>query len=626
MDDDQETANALAELRGEEPVTNAEISEDDEYQPVSDADWAEVAEWDKEWDKQQAAQQTPPVEPQSSEQPELTTHQSIDDELSEREETPIELDELDLPEYGEEQALADFANEPGFDAKSVENVDASTAENAVAEPQVESEAAPAETLDSDEIEFDFDELDLPEYGEEQALADFANEPGFDAKSVENVDASTAENAVAEPQVESEAAPAPAEMLDSDDVAFDFDELDLPEYGEEQALADFANEPSFDAKSVESVDAPTAENAVVEPQVESEAAPAPALAPVEKLDSDDVAFDFDELDLPEYGEEQALADFANEPSFDAKSVESVDAPTAENAVAEPQVESEVAPALAPVEKLDSDEIEFAFDELDLPSAESAVSGEQDETIQDHFLDRTLDEGDVLAELFGGEDLATGSSQAATAAPSVQPSDYDDERTLSELLDEEGEEFQPITKPVDREVSDSAGMDIDAMLEFGGEDWNGFSLSPEQQASISDDIPEDEQQIWSNDNQPAQAKVHNEDWESQEDLADFNPRDHQYRTIDELMAEVEQQEAGFDPDTEELKLDVGLADFPDVIGEMSDIDVDSNSEAAGKLDLAKIYIEMNDASGAVRLLEEAIVDGSDEIRREAKRLIDSINSRA
>ena len=38
-------------------------------------------------------------------------------------------------------------------------------------------------------------------------------------------------------------------------------------------------------------------------------------------------------------------------------------------------------------------------------------------------------------------------------------------------------------------------------------------------------------------------------------------------------------------------------PDVIGEVSDIDVDSNSEAAGKLDLAKIYIEMNDDKGAI-----------------------------
>ena len=65
--------------------------------------------------------------------------------------------------------------------------------------------------------------------------------------------------------------------------------------------------------------------------------------------------------------------------------------------------------------------------------------------------------------------------------------------------------------------------------------------------------------------------------------------------------------------------------DVIGDISDIDVDNNSEAAGKLDLAKIYFEMSDEKGAVKLLEEAIVDGSDEIRQQAKRLIDVINGR-
>ena len=91
----------------------------------------------------------------------------------------------------------------------------------------------------------------------------------------------------------------------------------------------------------------------------------------------------------------------------------------------------------------------------------------------------------------------------------------------------------------------------------------------------------------------------------------------------MAEVEKEEQqSFEE--EELKLDVGLSDFPDVIGDTGDVDVD-NSEASGKLDLAKIYIEMNDAQGAIKLLEEAIVDGSDEIRREAKNLIDAINGR-
>ena len=64
---------------------------------------------------------------------------------------------------------------------------------------------------------------------------------------------------------------------------------------------------------------------------------------------------------------------------------------------------------------------------------------------------------------------------------------------------------------------------------------------------------------------------------------------------------------------------------LVGEIGDIDVDSNAEAAGKLDLAKIYLEMNDSQGAIKLLEEAIVYGKDDIRREAKSLIDAINGR-
>ncbi|MFA0906645.1 FimV/HubP family polar landmark protein [Vibrio cholerae] len=36
-------------------------------------------------------------------------------------------------------------------------------------------------------------------------------------------------------------------------------------------------------------------------------------------------------------------------------------------------------------------------------------------------------------------------------------------------------------------------------------------------------------------------------------------------------------------------------------------------------------MNDEKGAIKLLEEAIVDGDDEIRQQAKRLIDVLNGR-
>ncbi|WP_114765242.1 FimV/HubP family polar landmark protein [Vibrio rhodolitus] len=693
--------------------------------------------------------QPEPVEPQAepateqedsadlsgTEQPEL---QDVEAELEQS--NAFEFDDLDLPEYGEEQALADFAaGEPDSDALDTEELvtdETVTDELAAAAeldtlPQSEPVEPQAETateqeqraelpvteqpeLQEAELEqssgFEFDDLDLPEYGEEQALADFAaGEPDSDVLDTDDLvtdEKATDELAAApeldtlpqsepvEPQVETateqeqraelpvtEQPELPEAELEQSS-GFEFDDLDLPEYGEEQALADFAaGEPDSDALDSEELvtDEIVTDELAAAPELDtlSQEQPEPvepqaetALEQedlVESLDTEpqelqeveaeleqSSGFEFDDLDLPEYGEEQALADFA---AGDPDALQANEASTlVEQDEAEPsevvqqeelspeldtlsQVEPEsVEPQTEPVAEQNEFSESSEFDEVELTASEPAPEDLISESLpepeelapfNDEVLDRTLDESDVLAGLFGGEalnDIDTDVEPENAPLQQTAATQQYDEQTLNELLDEANQDYAPISKPLDREVSDSAGMDLEAMLEMGGEDWNGFSLSPEQQASISDDIPEDEMQIWAGDQQPAQANIHDEDWESQDDLADFNPREHQYRTIDELMAEVEQQEAGFDPDAEELKLDVGLADFPDVIGEMSDIDVDSNSEAAGKLDLAKIYIEMNDSTGAVRLLEEAIVDGSDDIRREAKRLIDSINSRA
>ncbi|HAS61548.1 MAG TPA: AAA family ATPase, partial [Vibrio sp.] len=490
----------------------------------------------------------------------------------------FDFSDLELPEYGEEQALADVEPEQVVELaetpQSVEPSQDTQAEDisAAVDRLDSADALEAETL-ADES-FDFNDLELPEYGEEQALADV--EPEQVAELAE-----TPQSVEPNQDTQAEDASAVANRLDSADApeveaetlvdeSFDFSDLELPEYGEEQALADFATEPSY------------------EPQQEE------SLTTDDEDSAGDEAFDFSDVELPEYGEEQALADFSQPVNQ--------------------QIEDDQSTSLDNTSTPIGDE---------LPSEQNAsdvVTQEAEALVEDRFLDEALDERDVLSNLFGADNY----SESVAEDESKLEDDYD-EKTLNELLAEGTESYSPISN-VDRDVSDSAGLDLQAMLDVGGEDWNGFSLSPEQQATISDEIPDDERQIWAGDNQPAQAKVQNEDWESQEDLTDFNPHDHQYRTIDELMAEVERQEAGFDPDAEELKLDVGLADFPDVIGDMSDIDVDSNSEAAGKLDLAKIYMEMNDASGAVRLLEEAIVDGNDEIRREAKRLIDTLNSRA
>ncbi|AKB05742.1 FimV [Vibrio cholerae] len=525
------------------------------------------------------------------------------------EEAFTELDELDLPEYTEEDALADAQLEPAVESE--------------VEPELELATEPAE----EEAFTELNELDLPEYTEEDALADAQLEP--------------AEESEVEPELEL------VSVLEEEDPFTELDELDLPEYTEEDALADAQLEPATESEvesELELVSEPAAEEAFTE---------------------------LDELDLPEYTEEDALADAQLEPAAEAEvepelelasdleeeeaftELNELDLPeyTEEDALADAQLESatesEVEPELELASEPAADEAFTELDELDLPeyteedaladaqlepAVESEVEpelGDETETLaQETESDALVADEDLLASVESAADEVQpellGATQDVPPTQSLANKAFDEEALHDWLSDNpDGEKPFSFDRPLDAKTIDSAGMDIDAMLQMGGEDWNGFHLTPDQQAQLPDDVPEDEQAIWASETPEPQAKPEN--WGSQEDLLDFDPQRDGYMTIDELMAQVESEEQGLNPDEEELKLDVGLDEFPDVIGDIRDIDVDSGAEAAGKLDLAKIYIEMNDEKGAIKLLEEAIVDGDDEIRQQAKRLIDVLNGR-
>ncbi|EGQ7705978.1 hypothetical protein IO706_001667 [Vibrio cholerae] len=647
----EEDALADAQL---EPVAESEVEPELELasEPAAEEAFTELNELDlPEYTEEDAladAQLEPAAE--SEVEPELELASDLEEE-----ETFTELDELDLPEYTEEDALADaqlesatesevepeleLASEPAAEEAFTEldelDLPEYTEEDALAdaqlEPAVESEVEPELELATEpaeeEVFTELNELDLPEYTEEDALADAQLEPAAEAE--------------VEPELEL------ASDLEEKEAFTELDELDLPEYTEEDALAD----------------------AQLEPAAESEVEPELELASV--LEEEDPFTELDELDLPEYTEEDALADAQLEPAAESEvepelelatepaaeeaftELDELDLPeyTEEDALAdaqlEPVAESEVEPELDLASDLEEEEAFTELDKLDLPeyTEEDALADAQLEPSVESEVEPELGDGtETLAQetesdaLVADEDLL---ASVESAVDEVQPELLDatqdvpptqsltnkafDEEALHDWLSDnpDGEKPFSFDRPLDAKTIDSAGMDIDAMLQMGGEDWNGFHLTPDQQAQLPDDVPEDEQAIWASETPEPQAKPEN--WGSQEDLLDFDPQRDGYMTIDELMAQVESEEQGLNPDEEELKLDVGLDEFPDVIGDIRDIDVDSGAEAAGKLDLAKIYIEMNDEKGAIKLLEEAIVDGDDEIRQQAKRLIDVLNGR-
>ncbi|WP_440885510.1 FimV/HubP family polar landmark protein [Vibrio campbellii] len=528
------------------------------------------------------------IESESKVEQEPVAASSTDADVDEEE---FNFDELELPEFNEEDALASMADEPAL------------AESEIAEP----EAPVAEA----EEEFNFDELELPEFNEEDALASMADEPAL------------AESETVEPE-------APVAQAEEE---FNFDELELPEFNEEDALASMADEPALAESEIVEPEAPVVEaeeefnfdelelpefneedalaSMTEEPTLAESETAGPA-APVVEAEEE---FNFDELELPEFNEEDALASMADEPAL------------AESEISEP--EASVAEA----------EEEFNFDDFELPEfneedalasvTEEVASSDSDtvepEVVKEHSevsqaVQQAENDHDALFEVFAQPEAFSADLEPEPSNDLESELNDFEESAMANLLSENAES-EVFDGKLDSDTIASAGMDFETMLDVG-DDWDGFKLSPENTSSTAE-VPEDQREVWSSSEALAQPEIAQENWGEQDDLTDFDPKKNQFMTIDELMAQVDKDGGEFEE--QELKLDVGLNEFPDVIGDIGDVDVDTNAEAAGKLDLAKIYLEMNDPQGAIKLLEEAIVYGEDDIRREAKSLIDTINGR-
>ncbi|HCH0916677.1 TPA: AAA family ATPase [Vibrio parahaemolyticus] len=491
-------------------------------------------------------------------------------------EEEFNFDELELPEFDEDDALASMAGEPELPEAEVQT----------AEP----------TADAEE-EFNFDELELPEFDEEDALASMTAEPELPEAEVQT----------AEPTAEAEE-------------EFNFDELELPEFDEEDALASMADEPELPEAEVQAA-APTVdaeeefnfdelelpefdeEDALASMASEPELPEAEVQAAAPTVDAEE-DFNFDELELPEFDEEDALASMADEPEL----------PESEREAAAPAAEAE--------EEFNFDDTELPeFSEEDAIAAMAEASPSSESEVAPKPILQADNDHDALFEVFAHNSFDQEVAQTTSIESPSELDDFD-ESTMANLLADEPS-AEAFDGKLDSDTIASAGMDFETMLDVG-DDWDGFKPASDMpEPSVTEEVPEDQQEVWSSSEALTQPEIAQENWAEQEDLDDFDPKKNQFMTIDELMAQVDKEGGEFEE--QELMLDVGLNEFPDVIGDIGDVDVDTNAEAAGKLDLAKIYLEMNDPQGAIKLLEEAIVYGEDDIRREAKNLIDTINGR-
>ena len=264
-------------------------------------------------------------------------------------------------------------------------------------------------------------------------------------------------------------------------------------------------------------------------------------------------------------------------------------------------------LAEVE--DDDENDFSLDDFlensavdfSQPSNETQLDGNDSDfeglSIEDALAALEDEDNNDLEELNSELDTSDEIIHAEPINETAEVEDEDDSEPTafdfqSRVSDEEKEALTHL---------DSSGLDLDSMLDDGASDWSGFNLDD---ASNTD------------------SELEDEDWSEQPSVERDPHGEDRFLSIEALIAETENGDKS-DFEEEDLNLDVGLDDFPDMLGNVGTHDVDVNSDAQSKLDLAKAYIEMSDDKGALELLEEVLRCDDPALKVEAEKLMRQID---
>ncbi|WP_063659319.1 FimV/HubP family polar landmark protein [Aliivibrio fischeri] len=254
--------------------------------------------------------------------------------------------------------------------------------------------------------------------------------------------------------------------------------------------------------------------------------------------------------------------------------------------------------------DEDDNDFSLDDfVEQNATDFSQKSEEKSSVSELDLDSDEEEQDTKFDGLSIED--------ALAALGDDDNEIDDSAFNLDSTEEETEiapsreEFNFTSQVSDEEKEalthlDSAGLDIDSMLEDGGSDWSGFSLDGHSNT---------------------ESALEDEDWSEQPNVENDPHGENRFLSIEALIAETEKGDKN-DFEEEDLNLDVGLDEFPDMLGNVAEHDVDVNSDAQSKLDLAKAYIEMSDDKGALELLEDVLRSDDVSLKIEAEKLMKQI----
>ncbi|WP_423185762.1 FimV/HubP family polar landmark protein [Alishewanella sp. d11] len=226
---------------------------------------------------------------------------------------------------------------------------------------------------------------------------------------------------------------------------------------------------------------------------------------------------------------------------------------------------------------------------IASSEAALAVENPSKVLDTYPDLDLDEFDPEEAFdFSTENIANLTDDA-------------DLEVLSGALEEELPASPEVTEDnfptLDTELTNLSDLD-DSQFDDLLNELEGISVIESAEEGAENEVPTQ-----------LEADVEEEPALSDADFVE----------IDNLLQAMEQTEEDADR-FNNLNVDVGLDEFADIIGEHNKMDVDQEDEGfAGKLDLIRAYIEMDEPESAALLIDEVLTSAAPEhVKEEAKAL--------
>lgn len=332
----------------------------------------------------------------------------------------------------------------------------------------------------------------------------------------------------------------------------------------------------------------------------------ASTPVDE-ETNELMSSFEELDLPEEDtaepEDEVEEDKDAPIEYDFSGLDTSDAEDEDRQ--EPELES-----------TPSDDDRYGGIDYDLsePSDQEVDASDraEDESLEldDEFGSLDLDDAGIDSEPAEEDSLDFGDLELEedTPEPVDQSSNPEDEAEMDEsFLDELDAELDKVTSEENRDD----GLE-DLELDVSDED-----LELMDQASESE--PEDESQLDLGDldlDEPDEASDAAGEQPAGDDLSDL-----EIPELDSESVEDEESPAPMDVPVTRPGDSSSIDDIDEAsLGDEDDFDfLSGTDEVATKLDLARAYVDMGDSEGAREILEEVILEGSDEQKTEAQSLL-------